>query len=195
MKRSTFIFALCLAGNSWAGVYKCTDKDGRTDYRSSPCTEADKAMQMNTMTGGSIDLNAEETKRAQEAEQKKQQALQQQAEQQAKAEEIARRKQLAQAQYELTRAVIQKSPNQFSAYAIPRYDPEKLPALVKTFEERLPDIEKLRRLAAQKALAGGQCQRVEADELNIKSTKDNLVVLINCSSGAALYYNESDLKE
>ena len=195
MKKSAIIFALCLAGNSWAGVYKCTDKDGKTDYRSSPCTENDKAaMQMNTKTGSSVDLDAAEKMRAQEAEEKKQQELQQQSEQQAKAEEIARRKQLAQAEYEVTKAVIQKNPMQYSAYAIPVYDPEKLPALVKSFEERLPDVEKFRRLAALKALAGGKCQRVEADELNSKSSMDNLVILVNCSSGAALYYNEKELK-
>lgn len=195
MKKSVFLFALCLAGNGWAGVYKCTDQDGKTDYRSSPCTESDKAaMQMNTKTGGSVDLDAEEKRQALEAEQRKLQESQQQSAQQAKAEEIVRRKQLAQTEYAATKAVIQKNPTQFSAYAIPVYDPEKLPALVKNFEARLPDIERFRRLAALKALAGGQCQRVEADELNSKSSMENLVVLVNCSSGAALYYNESELK-
>lgn len=195
MRNRLFIFALCLASNSWAGVYKCTDAEGRTDYRSSPCTEADKAVKMNTKTGGSVDLNAEEQKRAEEIEQKKQQEMQDQAQQQAKLDEISRRQQMAIAQFELTQAMIKQSPNQFSAYAIPKYEFDKLPQLVKSYEERLPDIEKFRRLAAKKALATGKCQRVEADELNVKSTRDALVILVNCSSGAAYYYNEAELKE
>jgi hypothetical protein len=195
MRNRIFIFALCLAGNSWAGVYKCTDAEGRTDYRATPCTQEGKAAQMNTKTGGSVDLNAEEKRRAQEAEQKKQQEMQDLAQQQAQIEEIAQRKKHAEAQYELTREMIKQSQMQFSAYAIPRYDPEKLSPLVKIYEERLPEVEKFRRLAAKKALATGKCQRVEADELNVKSTKESLVVLVNCSSGASFYFNETELKE
>ncbi len=195
MKTRVLILALCLSGNSWAGVYKCTDATGHNYYQSSPCTEEHKAIQMNTKTGGSVDLNAEEKQKELETEQKKQQELQQQAEQQAKLEEIALRKKLALEQNVLTQALIKQNPNQFSAYAIPGYDPEKLPNLVRLHEERLPEIEKFRRLAAQKALQTGKCQRVEADELNMKSTKEILVFLVNCSSGASLYFNETELKE
>lgn len=194
MRTRTFIFAMCLASQSWAGVYKCTDAQGRTDYRSSPCVEADKAMKMNTLTGGSVDLNAEERRKADEAALKQQQELQDQVQQQAKLNQIVQRKRQAQEQFELTQTLIKKNPLQFSAYAIPKYDYEKLPDVVKAFEERLPDIEKFRRLAAQKALATGKCQRVEADELNARSNKDGLVVLINCSSGATYYYQETELK-
>lgn len=195
MRNRVFIFALCLASNSWAGVYKCIDAEGHTDYRATPCTEADKAAQMNTKTGGSVDLNAEEKRLAEEAEKKKQQELQDQAQQQAKLEAIALRKKQAEAQFELTQTMIKQNPVQFSAYAIPRYDPEKLSPLVKLHEQRLPDIEKFRRLAAKKALATGKCQRVEADELNAKSTPEHLVVLVDCSSGANFYFNEAELKE
>ena len=195
MKNRILLLALCLSFNSWAGVYKCTDADGRTDYQSSPCTDHHKAVQINTKTGGNVDLNEQEAAQAQATEAQKQQQMQQQAEEQARMEAIAQRKQLSRTQSELTQALIKKHPMQFSAFAIPPYDPEKLSKLVNQFEERLPDIEKFRRLAAQKALATGQCQRVEADELNAKSTKEQLVFLINCSSGASYYFNESDLKE
>lgn len=195
MRNRVLIFALCLAGNSWAGVYKCTDAEGHTDYQASPCSEQGKAEKMNPKTGGSVDLDAEEKKRALEIEKKKQQELQDLAQQQAKIEEIAQRKKLAEEQDGLTRAMIRENPVQFSAYAIPKYDPEKLSPLVKAYEERLPDVEKFRRLAAKKALASGKCQRVEADELNAKSSKDNLVILVNCSSGASFYFNEAELKE
>lgn len=195
MKNLFFVFALCLSVDSWAGVYKCTDASGHTDYRSSPCMDDDKAVQMNTKTGGSVDLNAVENQKAAEAEFKKQQGLQQQAEQQAKLDAIARIKQEAKAQSELTQNLIKQNPLQFSAFAIPPYDPEKLPAQVKPFESRLPDVEKFRRLAAQKALASGECQRVEADELTTKSQPDQLTFLINCSSGKTFLLNESELSQ
>lgn len=194
MKNLVFVFALCLSFDSWAGVYKCTDASGHTDYQSSPCSEEHKAVQMNTKTGGSVDVSAQEQQQALSAEQQKQQELQKQAEEQAKLEEIAQRKRLAQAESELTQTLIKQNPQQFSAYAIPTYDPDKLPALVKQFESRLPDIEKFRRFAAQKALATGKCQRVEADELNLKSKQDLLVFLVNCSSGGSFYFNETELK-
>ena len=42
------------------------------------------------------------------------------------------------------------------------------------YESRLPEIERFRRQAAQKALETGKCQRVEADELNSKSKVGSL---------------------
>jgi len=194
MKNLVFVFTLCLSLESWAGVYKCTDASGHTNYQSSPCTDEHKSIQMNPKTGGSVDLTAREQQQALSVEQRKQQELQQQAAANAKLEELARRKQLAQVESELTQAMIKQNPMQFSAFAIPAYDPEKLPELVKPFESRLPEIEQFRRLAAQKALATGQCQRVEADELNFKSKQDLLVVMVNCSSGASFHFNETELK-
>jgi hypothetical protein len=119
--------------------------------------------------------------------------LQKQAEENAKQEALAERKKQAQAESELTQAMIKQNPMQFSAYAIPAYDPDKLPGVVKPFESRLPAIEKFRRLAAKRALDTGKCQRVEADELNFKSKADSLIFLINCSSGASFNYSETEL--
>lgn len=195
MKNLILFFALCWPLFSSAGVYKCTGVDGRTDYQSSPCTENHKAVQINTKTGSKVDLNDLENRQVQANEQQKQLETQKQAEEQARLEAIAQRKQLARAQSDLTLALIKSNPMQFSAFAIPPYDPDNLPAGIRPFEERLPEIEKFRRLAAQKALAGGKCQRVEADELNAKSTKEQLVFLVNCSSGATYYFNEAELKE
>lgn len=194
MKNLVFVFALCLSLDSWAAVYKCTDSSGHTDYQSSPCAQEHKSIQMNPKTGSSVDINAQEQQQAMTAEQQKQQELQKQAEEQAKLEEIARRKKQAQTESELTQTLIKQNPLQFSAYAIPAYDPDKLPTLVKKFESRLPEIEKFRRMAAQKALDTGKCQRVEADELNSKSTQEILVFMINCSSGASFHFNETELK-
>ncbi|MBD9359967.1 DUF4124 domain-containing protein [Methylomonas fluvii] len=193
MKNLFFVFALCLSADSWAGVFKCTDATGHTNYQSSPCTVEHKAVQMNTKTGSSVDLNALERQQAAEAELKKQQSAQEQAEQQAKLDAIAKNKQDARVQSEITQTLIKQNPMQFSAFAIPPYDPEKLPSQVKPFETRLPDVEKFRRLAAQKALASGECQRIEADELTGKSKPDQLNFLINCSSGKTFLFNEADL--
>jgi len=193
MKNLFFVFALCLSADSWAGVFKCTDASGHTNYQSLPCTVEHKAVQMNTKTGSSVDLNALERQQAAEAELKKQQSAQEQAEQQAKLDAIAKNKQDARVQSEMTQTLIKQNPMQFSAFAIPPYDPEKLPAQVKPFETRLPDVEKFRRLAAQKALASGECQRIETDELTGKSKPDQLNFLINCSSGKTFLFNEADL--
>jgi hypothetical protein len=195
MKNLDLFFALCWPLYSSAGVYKCTGADGRTDYQSSPCTENHKAVQINTKTGSKVDLNDLENRQVQANEQQKQLEAQKQAEEQARVDAIAQRKQLARAQSDLTLTLIKNNPLQFSAFAIPPYDPDNLPAGIRPFEARLADIEKFRRLAAQKALAGGKCQRVEADELNAKSTKEQLVFLVNCSSGATYYFNEAELKE
>lgn len=194
MKNLVFVFALCLSYDSWAGVYKCTDSSGHTFYQSSPCTEQHKSIQINPKTGGSVDLTSQALLQSLGNEQNKQMELQKQAEENAKQEALAERKKQAQAESELTQAMIKQNPLQYSAYAIPAYDPDKLPGSVKPFESRLPDIEKFRRLAAQKALDSGKCQRVEADELNYKSKADLLVFLINCSSGASFNYNETELK-
>lgn len=195
MKNLFFVFALCMSVDSWAGVFKCTDATGHTNYQSSPCTVEHKAVQMNTKTGSSVDLNALERQQAAEAELKKQQSAQEQAEQQAKLDAIAKNKQDARLQSETTQTLIKQNPMQFSAFAIPPYDPEKLPAQVKPFETRLPDVEKFRRLAAQKALASGECQRIETDELTGKSKPDQLNFLISCSSGKTYLFNEADLAQ
>ena len=195
MKTLLFVLCLCLSFQTWAGVYKCTSADGRTNYQSSPCQEDRKAVQINTKTGNQVDLNQLEKQQQRDAEQLKQLEQQQQAVEQAKQAAILQRNQSAQAQSELTQTLVKQNPLQFSAYAIPPYAPDKLPALVKPFEERLADIEKFRRLAAQKALSTNQCQRVEADELHSKSTQQQLVFLINCSSGTSYFFNESELTE
>jgi hypothetical protein len=69
-----------------------------------------------------------------------------------------------------------------------------LPPQVENFAARLPEIERFRRLAAEKALATDHCGRVEAVELNTKSTQDALVFLVDCSSGKKYYLTEQEIK-
>lgn len=194
MKSLSLLFALLLSFNGWAGVYKCTGADGRTDYQASPCTEDHSAVQINTKTGSKVDLNQLENQKQQADEQKKQLELQKQAEEQARLDAIEKRKQQAREQSQLTLDLIKQNPTQFSAFAVPPYDPDKLPQGIKPFEDRLADIEKFRRLAAQKALATGKCQRVETDELSTKSTPELLGFQVSCSSGTSFNFNETELK-
>lgn len=189
MNKRLLILALLVCNNAQAGVYKCTDPHGATVYQSSPCAEENRAIKINTETGGEVDLNVqqEQEKLDEQARLAKQQA---ELERLAKIEHI---KQQAKDEQDKTKALIQQSSHLFSAFAIPAYDYDNLPDRVKPFAERLAEIEKLRRLAAQKALAAGTCQRVEGDELNARSRKDKLVFLVSCSSGANFYFTETEL--
>lgn len=195
MKNLYLVIALCLSADCRAEVYKCTDATGHTNYQSSPCTEEHKAVQMNTRSGTSVDLDALEKQKNAQLELQNQQSQQAIAEQQAKVDAEIQRRKDAKNQSELTQNLIKQSPLQFSAFAIPAYDPDKLPPPIKAFESRLPDIERFRRIAAQKALNSGECQRVEADELTAKSKLDQLVFLINCSSGKSFTFNETELTQ
>lgn len=194
MKKLAILFTLLLPVTSWAGAYKCTDASGNTHYQSSPCTENTQAHEINLKTFSKTDLNAEEQKAKQEAELKKQQSAKQENNKQAEELRIEARNKQAQAESELTQALIKQKSKEFSAYAIPTYEPNKLPDTVKPFIERLPEIERYRRIAAEKALATLQCQRVEDDQLTSKSAPSALVFLVSCSTGKTFFYNESELK-
>ncbi len=172
-----------------AGVYKCTDSQGNTSYQSTPCALENKAIEIDVKTGRSTDISLELKQKERELALKKQQeaALQQQL----KLEE--KRKQDALEQSQINQTLIKNNPIQYSAFAIPPYLADNLTGLVKKYQTRLPEIEKFRRLAAQKALSTGECTRVESDELSIKSKHDQLVFSIDCSSAKTFYFNESEL--
>jgi len=194
--KSAQIIAIIVAtalysGQSLAGVFKCTDEWGKTSYQSDPCAKKNKAVEMDIKTGKQTDLADEEKKQALEAELKKQQEL---IEQQL-AEMEGKRKIDAAEQSAQNQQLIKNNPIQYSAYSIPPYLSGKLSALVKKYKDRLPEIEKFRRLAAIKALATGECERVEADNLSKKSKADLLVFSIDCSSAKRFYFNETELSE
>ncbi len=189
MKKFVLVVAALFSCSSFAGVFKCTDAAGNTSYQSTPCKEEKQAFEMNIKTGSAVDL----TQQRKQEELAEEEQLRLQQEEQQRLADSERRKKETIAESEITQALIKDNPRQYSAFAIPPYNPDKLPPLVKQFERRLPDVEKFRRLAAQKALASGQCSRVEADELNIKSRIDRLVFQIECSSGKTLYIDEAEL--
>ena len=190
MRKTLIVLGILISNSSIAGAYKCIDANGKTGYQSSPCATGQSAVQINFKTGEPVAKNRELDKEVLKRDQQKSQELIELELETKRLQLIAETKE----ETEQNQVLIKNNPKQFSAYAIPPYDPEKLPEWLKKFESRLPEIEKLRRFAAQKVLASGQCKRVEASELNIKSTLENLVFLVNCSTGQGLYFNEGELK-
>lgn len=195
MKLILAILGVFYFASADAGVYKCTDDSGKTVYRAAPCAPGQGNLQINLKTGTTTDLDEE--KRQDELKEQGQQAKldQEKLEQQIEEQKWVKLKQEAKDESAKNQFLIKNNPKSYSPFAIPPYNPDDLPALVKTFQNRLPEIERMRRIAAEKALASNRCGRVEADELNIKSTKEALVFLIDCSSASKFYFTEQELKQ
>jgi hypothetical protein len=189
MKFTLLILVSLFSASASAAIYKCTDSNGNTEYSSSPCKTGHVNARINIKTGVSTAIDDKGNQ--QDLAQKEQQtALEKQQLEQEKQDNINKE---AMNESSKNQFLIKNNPDKFSAYAIPPYVPEKLPDLVKTYQTRLAEIERLRRQAAEKALASEQCIRVESVELNSKSTKDALMFLINCSSGKSFYFKEQEL--
>ena len=194
MRFTLLILGSLFSAYASADIYKCTDTNGNTEYRSSPCEtgHGDGKLNIKTGTYANVDGKGNQSdlvQKEQQAELEKQKLEQ---------EELLKKQATTNGEAIIESAknqfLIKNNPEKFSPYAIPPYIPEKLPDLVKTYQTRLAEIERLRRQAAEKALASNQCIRVESVELNSKSTKDALMFLINCSSGKSFYFTEQELK-
>jgi hypothetical protein len=185
MRLTLLVLGSFFSAYAYAGVYKCTDAEGATAYRSKPCATGQSNIEINVKTG--ILTNLDDTKNPQAT------LEQQKLEQDKLVEKEAQLKQQAINESAKNQFLIKNNPEKFSAFAIPPYTPGQLPDLVTKYQTRLADIERLRRYAAEKALATGQCSRVEATELNIKSTKEALVFLVDCSSAKHFYFTEQEL--
>jgi hypothetical protein len=183
------LIATLFSGISYSGVYKCTDDQGNTAYQSSPCALENKAFEIDIKTGGETDISLQLKQKEQEQEELKKK----EAEQKKQVEQEAKRKQDLAEQSKINQQLIKGNPIQFTAFAIPPYTQNNLPELVKQYEVRLPEIEKFRRFSAQKALSTGECKRVEAAELSVKSKPEQLVFSINCSTAKTFYFNEAEL--
>jgi len=178
-----------LSGNVFAGVYKCTDAAGKTAYQSSPCAEENKALKIDVKTGGSTDLTVQLRLQEQEQELKKQQEVERQKQQLKEATRIKD----ATEQSEKNQQLIKGNTIQYSAFAIPPYRHDRLPEQIKPFASRLPEIEKFRRVAALRALATGNCMRVESVQLSVQSQMKQLIFSADCSSAKTFHYKESEL--
>lgn len=193
--RFVLLILVCLlsVNVATAGIYKCTDTAGNTKYLSKPCAEGDKNVEINLKTGATTDLNEKQSLEELKKKEEQAKAEKLKLEQQELKEKEERLLSDANKESATNQLLIKNNPEKYSAYAIPPYLPGQLPALVKTHQDRLPDIERMRRQASEKALKSGQCTRVESAELNIKSNKNALVFLIDCSSGKHFYYSEQEL--
>lgn len=187
-----FVSSYVFAANS---IYKCVDAAGKKNYQSTPCRPGFSNTTLNIATGSSTNLDEE--KKQQELKQQTEQAKleEQKMTEQQRAERQANINKEAIAESENNQILIRSEPQKYSAFAIPPYIPDKLSDVVKPFQDRLASIERFRRSAAQKALASSQCERVEASELDVKSTKEMLHFLVNCSTGKTFNFNEQDLQK
>lgn len=185
----SFVAITLFSSHSLASVYKCTDDQGKTTYQSSPCAEEKKAIKIDISTGQSIDLAAKRRQQHEDIELKKQQEIEKQKN---RAQELKRQQDSAE-QSALNQQLIKDNPVQYTAFAIPPYSHDKLPSLVQPFAARLPEIERFRRLAAQKALNTGECERVESDQLSTQSRRGQLVFSIDCSTAKNFQFSEKEL--
>ncbi|MGR9013457.1 MAG: DUF4124 domain-containing protein [Gammaproteobacteria bacterium] len=186
MRITLLILGSLFSTYACAEIYKCTDLTGKTNYQSKPCDQAQKTEQINVKTGDSKEPDhGKQVLEKQELEEKLEQEM------------LLRKetllKQEATSESAKNQFLIKNNPDKFSAFSIPPYVPDQLPDVAKNYQNRLPDIERLRREAAEKALATGECTRVEASELHSKSSKKTLVFLVSCSSGKTFYFTEQEL--
>jgi hypothetical protein len=188
MRIALLILGSLFSACAFAEIYKCTDINGKTDYQSKPCEPEQKTAQINIKTGGATELTQEK----QDASQKEQEETLELEQAQKKQAQL---KQNALSESAKNQFLIKNNPEKFSAFSIPPYDPDDLPVLVKIYQARLPDIEHLRRLAAEKALASGLCTRVESSELHSKSTNKTLDFSVDCSSGKNFHFTEQELAQ
>jgi len=189
MRTVLFILGSLFSTCALAGIYKCTDVNGKTDYQAKPCSAEHKTVQINVKTGGSTTEPDQEKQKQDLAKKEQDESL----EQAQILKKQAQLKQDALSESAKNQFLIKNNPERFSAFSIPPYDPDQLPDLAKNYQTRLPDIERLRRQAAEKALVSNQCTRVEASELDGKSEKRALVFSVSCSSGKSFYFTEQEL--
>jgi Domain of unknown function (DUF4124) len=193
MKSTLLILGLLFSIPLSAGVYKCTDAKGNKIYRAIPCAEGQSKLELNVKTGSATDLIAKEQEQALSQQEQEAKEAQKKLEEQQQAQKLTQFKQSALDESAKNQFLVKSNPGKFSAFAIPPYKYDDLPPLVKTYQNRLPDIERMRRQAAEKSLSTGQCGRVESVELSEKSSKDAIVILVDCSTAKKFYFSEKEL--
>jgi small-conductance mechanosensitive channel len=193
MKMLAFIIVILFSSSIFADVFKCTDSNGKKIYQKNPCADYKSATAFNPATGTNNKIIDNEKQLILE-----QQNIQRQlAEQQLQQQEMLLKQQLLKQQI-INESLknqewIKTNPKRYSAFAIPPYAENNHPEFADKFLERLPVVERYRRLAAEQVLVEGNCGRVEAVELNQRSKPDNLVFLIDCSSGESVLLEEKQI--
>lgn len=179
----------CFTSAVQAGVYKCVNDSGKTVYKSTPCLEGQSKEELNLKTGVKVDLLEKEQEEKQQQQHQQEETKQNQLDQN-KLEQI---RQKAADENAKSQFLIKNHPEQFSSFAIPPYKFDNLSNFAGNLTEKLPEIERLRRAAAEKALATGQCQRVEASELSEKTSDNEIFIRVNCSSEKTFEYSSQQL--
>lgn len=183
------ILGIFFSTTSFAEIYKCTNANGKTNYQERPCDSSFKTTQLHFKTGNSsseIDIDA------QQQELTDKEAIEK-LEEEKQLKKLTQLKQDAMAESAKNQFLVKNNPEKFSIYSIPPYDFDQLSPLVQNYQSRLPDVEKLRRYAAEKALESDHCNRVEASELEEKSNKKSLFFAVSCSSGKIFQFSEQEL--
>ncbi|MGR8978642.1 MAG: DUF4124 domain-containing protein [Gammaproteobacteria bacterium] len=193
MKANLLVLGILFSASAFADVYKCTDGSGKTIYRAAPCAPGQENVQINISTGSSTNLTEEQRLADLKDEEQQMKREQEKLERQQLEERQTKLKQEARDENSKTRFLIKNNLQKYSPFAIPPYNPDDLPVLVMNFRNRLPEIERLRRIAAEKALAAHQCSRVESSELTIESTPKSLVFGVGCSNSTTFYFTEQEL--
>lgn len=103
----------------------------------------------------------------------------------------AKRKSLAEA----AEAKRQKNYNaRIRPYAIDTYSQAQYPKLYSQFRHKLPEIEKLRRMAAEQVVDQNKCDYIENVQLTMDSKSNKLRFFIDCEDGNRIYLTEADIK-
>ncbi len=178
-----------LSSSTIAAVFKCTDGLGDTSYQSAPCADEDIVPEFKVKKRGLMGLI--KAKKKEKSKEALKQQLTAELEKQSELEKVRIKR--TQEQSAINQLLIENNPDQFSAFAIPPYLPEQSTGMVTPFQARLPEIEKFRRIAAQKALETGECKRVDSSQLSMESTMDSLIFSIDCSSAKTFSFNETEL--
>lgn len=186
---STILPIVLFSMSAQSAVFKCADEFGNIAYQAKPCADIVKAIEIDIKTGKETDLSQQQKIKDKQLAVEEQEKRTKQLE----LELEIKIKQNAAAESVINQQMIKNNPVQYSAYAIPPYVFDDLPAWIRAYQSRLPEIEKMRRVAASKALATGECVRVEAAQLAQKSNAQQLVYAVDCSSAKTFYFKETEL--
>lgn len=109
------------------------------------------------------------------------------------AEQREIRERVQAAKEEAQRERLENYERRIRSYAIDAYTAKSYPQTYKKYRLRLPEIEKMRRAAAEMAIDSGKCDYVENVQLSDKSSPTALVFFIDCENRARIFLTEDDI--
>jgi len=132
MRITLLISGSFFSSGAFAGIYKCTDVTGKTNYQSKPCNQTKKTEHINVKTVGSSD-----------AQQGKQVLEQKEQDDKIQQERLLRKetplKQEATNERAKNQFLIKNNPKKFSAFSILPYLPGQLADVIRTDFPKLGD--------------------------------------------------------